>query len=113
DALASDRLSTGRPLLTPMEEGEIVEGVLARVLGLARIQPYLDDPEISDIHIRGCDSVWLKLRDGTRMRAEPVADTDEELVELVRMAAARGGRGERRFDAANPELNLQLSDGSR
>src|SRR4029450_10707872 len=59
------------------------------------------------------DSVWLKLRDGTRVPGDPVADSDEELVELVRMAAARMGHSERRFDAANPELNLQLPDGSR
>ena len=36
-----------------------------------------------------------------------------ELVELIRLAAARQGRSERRFDAAHPELNLQLADGSR
>ena len=43
----------------------------------------------------------------------PVVDTDEELVDLVRLVATRLGRSERRFDAANPELNLQLPDGSR
>ena len=31
----------------------------------------------------------------------------------MRLVAARMGRSERRFDAANPELNLQLPDGSR
>jgi Flp pilus assembly CpaF family ATPase len=87
--------------------------VFARVQGLAGIQPYLDDPDVTDIHIRGHDSVWLKLRDGTRRPADPVAASDEELVELVRVIAARMGRSERRFDAANPELNIQLPDGSR
>ena len=72
-----------------------------------------DDPDITDIHIRGCESVWLKRRDGTRVPSPPVADSDDELVQLVRLAATRMGRSERRFDAANPELNLQLPDGSR
>jgi hypothetical protein len=83
------------------------------VQGLAGLQPHLDDPDVTDIHIRGHDSVWLKLRDGTRRPADPVATSDEELVELVRVIAARMGRSERRFDAANPELNIQLPDGSR
>jgi pilus assembly protein CpaF len=113
DRLATERLSAGQPPLSMEDEGEIAEAVMAKVLGLARIQPYLDDPDVSDIHIRGFDSVWLKRRDGTRVRAEPVADSDEELIELLRVVAARMGRSERRFDAANPELNVQLPDGSR
>lgn len=113
DDVAGARLVAGRDLLTPEEEAALFAAVVAQVQGMGRIQPHLDDPDVSDIHIRGCDAVWLKLRDGSRVRAEPVADSDDELVELVRMAAARMGRGERRFDAANPELNLQLPDGSR
>ena len=44
---------------------------------------------------------------------DPVAESDEELVELLRMAAARFGLSERRFDVAHPELDLRLPDGSR
>jgi Flp pilus assembly CpaF family ATPase len=113
DRLAAERLSRGLDLLAPDEEAALFAGVMAAVVGLGRIQPYLDAPEVSDIHIRGCDSVWLKHHDGSRVRGEPVADTDDELVELVRLVAARMGRTERRFDAAHPELNLQLPDGSR
>ena len=113
DSLASERLATGVDTLTIGEEQRLTEAVLDTVMGLGRIQPLLDDPDISDIHIRGWDSVWLKLRDGRRVPSGPVAASDEELVELIRRAAARSGRAERRFDAANPELNLQLPDGSR
>jgi pilus assembly protein CpaF len=113
DALATDRLVAALDPLSPADEYLLTEAVFARVMGLGRIQPYLDDPDVSDIHIRGCDSVWLKGRGGERWPGEPVAGTDDELVELIRIAAARMGRSERRFDAANPELNLQLSDGSR
>jgi Flp pilus assembly CpaF family ATPase len=113
DAFAEERLAQGLDPPDPETEHELVEAVFARVQGLAGIQPYLDDPEVTDIHIRGHDSVWLKLRDGTRRPADPVATSDEELVELVRVIAARMGRSERRFDAANPELNIQLPDGSR
>ncbi len=113
DALAAEHLADGFEPLNGSEEDHLVEAVLAKVLGLGRIQPLLDDPEINDIHIRGSASTRLKLIDGRRIASRPVVDSDEELVDLVRLVATRLGRSERRFDAANPELNLQLPDGSR
>jgi Flp pilus assembly CpaF family ATPase len=113
DRLAAAALSSGGAPLEPTDEEALADAVMDAVLGLGRIQPLLDDPDVSDIHIRGCDSVWVKLRDGTRMPADPVVGSDQELVELVRRVAARMGRSERRFDAAHPELNVQLPDGSR
>lgn len=113
DDLAAERLASGEDPLSAQAEAALFAAVVAQVQGMGRIQPLLDDPHVSDIHIRGCEPVWLKLRDGSRVRVESVADTDEELVELVRMVASRMGHGERRFDAAHPELNLQLPDGSR
>jgi Flp pilus assembly CpaF family ATPase len=44
---------------------------------------------------------------------DPIVDSDQELVELIRHIATRHTPYERRFDSANPELNLQLNDGSR
>lgn len=113
DDLTADRLASGLDPLDPDTEQTLADSVLDAVFGLGRIQPLLDDPEISDIHIRGCEPVWLKLRNGTRVQAPPVVSSDDELVELIRRAAARTGRAERRLDAANPDLNLQLPDGSR
>jgi len=113
DVLAAESLAGGTSPLDADEESELVEAVLAKVLGLGRLQPLLDNPEISDIHIRGCASTRLKMTDGRRLGVPPVVDTDEELVELVRLIAARMGRSERRFDAANSDVNLQLPDGSR
>ena len=113
DAYATQQLSRGHTPLSVPEETDIVAAVLAKVLGLGRIQPLLDDPQINDIHIRGNAPVWVKLTNGERKQMLPVVETDDELIELVRMAATRMGRTERRFDAGNPELNLQLADGSR
>ncbi len=91
----------------------IADAVVAGILGLGRLQRLLEDPEISDIHVRGNSPVWVKWRNGTRTCVEPIVDSDDELIELIRRAATRLVRLEQRFDAANPELNLQLPDGSR
>ena len=52
-------------------------------------------------------------RDGREERSPPVAETDEELVELIQVLAAYTGLSSRPFDSANPQLDLRLPDGSR
>jgi Flp pilus assembly CpaF family ATPase len=109
------RLAMKRPLDTwpPLDEEGIVNEVIAQVLGLGGLESLLSDPDVSDIHVRGCDSVWVKLRDGRRERRAPIVESDEELVSLIRRAGTRFSRTEKRFDAGTPELNMQLPDGSR
>lgn len=109
------RLTAKRPVdaWPPIDEDGVVADVVARVLGLGGLESLLADPDISDIHIRGHDSVWVKLRDGRRERRAPIVESDEELIALIRRAGVRLSRIERRFDAATPELNMQLPDGSR
>ena len=111
--LSAARRSEGRSVLSIFDETEITSAVIAQVLGLGRLQPLLEDDEISDIHVRGNAPVWVKLRNGLREMREPIVETDDELIELVRRAATRLSRQERRFDAGTPELNMQLPDGSR
>lgn len=111
--LSGARRAEARAVLTSSEEQQLTDEVIAHVLGLGRLQPLLDDPDITDIHIRGCASVWVKLRNGTRERRLPIVESDYELIELIRRAGTRMGNTEHRFDAGNPELNLQLPDGSR
>ena len=116
DALTEERrrrLSAGGRPLDADAEDDLARAAFDALFGLGRLQRLLDDPDVSDIHVNGCDSVHLRRRDGTRMQVERIAESDEELIDLIRLAATRFGRTERRFDAANPELNLQLPDGSR
>jgi pilus assembly protein CpaF len=111
--LAREAYAEGRRPLRETDEEAITVAVLARLHGLARLQPLLDDPSIRDIHVSGASRVWLTLRDGTKVRGPAVAGSDGELVELIATAARRLGRSERRWDHAHPELNLQLPNGDR
>ena len=111
--LSAARRSEGKSVLTVFDEAAVSSAAIAQVLGLGRLQLLLEDDEISDVHVRGNCRVWVKLRNGQRETRDPIVDTDEELIELVRRAATRLSRQERRFDAGTPELNMQLPDGSR
>jgi Flp pilus assembly CpaF family ATPase len=80
---------------------------------MGRLQALIDDPSIENIDINGCDRVWATFADGSKWMMEAVADSDDELVEMMRSAASRFGLSERRFDMGRPELDLRLPDGSR
>ncbi len=111
--LAADAYAAGNAPLDEATEAELSAAVLDRLHGLARLQPLLDDPQVRDIHISGAQRVWLNLRDGTKTPGPAVADSDDDLIELIATAARRLGRSERRWDHAHPELNLQLPNGDR
>jgi pilus assembly protein CpaF len=110
---ARAELAAGRKPPDAADEEELAAGIHAALFGVGRLQPLLDDPEVENIDINGCDRVFVGYSDGREILAEPVADTDDELIELVQVLAAYSGLSSRPFDTANPQLDLRLPDGSR
>ncbi|HEY1989855.1 MAG TPA: ATPase, T2SS/T4P/T4SS family [Acidimicrobiales bacterium] len=113
DDLASDGSGAGEIAPTVAEEQMLAQSVLDALFGMGRLQALIDDPRIENIDINGCDRVWATFADGSKRMMEPIADSDDELVEMMRSAASRFGLSERRFDMGRPELDLRLPDGSR
>jgi len=111
--IAAERVASGQTPIEATEEQHLAQAVLDALFGLGRLQVLVDDPEIENIDVNGCDRVWVTYADGQKALMEPIADSDSELVEVLRSAAARFGLSERRFDTAHPELDLCLPDGSR
>ena len=111
--LARREIAQGRTPLTAEEEEAVAAGVHAALFGVGRLQPLLDDPDIENVDVNGCDNVFVSYADGREEAAEPVADSDEELVELIQILGAYSGLSSRPFDTANPQLDLRLPDGSR
>jgi len=110
---AEERVVLGSVPLDPIEEQQVAQEILDSLFGLGRVQHLVDDPAVENIDINGCDRVWVTYADGKKIFSAPVADSDDELIEIVRSAAARLGLSERRFDTSHPELDLRLPDGSR
>ncbi|MGH3388392.1 MAG: CpaF family protein, partial [Actinomadura sp.] len=110
---ARGEITAGRRPPGAEEEEQLAAGVHAALFGVGRLQPLLEDSEIENIDINGCDRVFVGYADGREVMAEPVAETDDELVELVQILAAYSGLSSRPFDTANPQLDLRLPDGSR
>lgn len=113
DVIAAERARAFLPPLDVAEESRIADEVLANLFGLGPLERLLGDESIENVNVNGCDTVWVHHADGTKRREAPIVESDAELVTLIRKAAAQLGRTERRFDIANPFLDLQLPDGSR
>ena len=113
ERLAGVALAEGRSPLQPTDEEALTRAVLDRLFELGRLQPLLDDDRIQNITANGCDRVFVDYADGTKMPGPPIAETDDELVELLREIGRRHGLSEREFNPGRPSLNLQLPDGSR
>ena len=63
----------------------------AALYGVGRLQPLLEDLDIENIDINGCDGVFVGYADGREVIGEPVAESDDELVELVQTLGAYSG----------------------
>jgi len=113
DQRVTQSLLTGSDTPSFDDETSITKSAIDAVLGFGPLQRLLDDPAITDIHIRGTSPAWVKHTDGSRHEIDPIVSTDDELIRLVRNVASRSRNGERRFDAATAECNLCLDDGSR
>jgi pilus assembly protein CpaF len=110
---AKEQLEAGQEPLPFEEENALAQAIHDALFGLGALQRLLDDPSIENIDANGHADVWITRADGSKHRAPPIADSDEELIDTLRMTAARVGLTERRFDNGSPSLNLQLPDGSR
>lgn len=113
EGVAAELVEAGEAPLEVADEHRVARAVLDALFGLGRLQSLIDDRDIENIDVNGCDRVWVTYADGTKESVEPAADSDAELAEMVRSAAARFGLSERRFDVSHPELDLRLPDGSR
>jgi len=110
---ARREISEGRVPQSPEDEESTAAAVHAALFGVGRLQPLLEHPEVENIDINGFDQVYVGYSDGSEVLHDPVADSDEDLIELVQVLAANVGLSSRPFDSANPQLDLRLPDGSR
>jgi pilus assembly protein CpaF len=110
---ARAEITLGRTPPTADEEESLASAIHAALFGVGRLQPLLQNPDVENIDINGCDRVFVGYADGREELADPVAESDEELIELIQILAASVGLASRPFDSANPQLDLRLPDGSR
>lgn len=106
-------MSGGAVAPDPAQVAALAGAVMAALFDLGRFQPLVDDPDIENIEVTGCDDVKVTRSDGTIEVVAPVADTDAELIEALQFLASRAASAARPFSPAHPFLHLQLPGGAR
>ena len=109
DAAAIADLGQVRPLA---DTGALADAVFDALFRLGRLQPLLDDDSVENVMITGHDRVVVERADGSLTEADPVAESDEELLDFLSFVAARA-ENPRPFSPSHPALHLRLDDGSR
>jgi pilus assembly protein CpaF len=95
--------------LTRADRARIAQEVADDILGYGPIEPFLRDPEVTEIMVNGHDSIYVE-REG-RILPVPARFADEShLRRTIDKIVARVGR---RVDEASPMVDARLPDGSR
>jgi len=110
---AADRLHDGELGWTLDDQDALAAAVFNALFGLGRLQPLVDDDTVENIIITGAENVWVEKVDGTLVRVDPVADSDQELLDFLSFVATRSEANARSFSSASPRLHMRLDGGSR
>jgi pilus assembly protein CpaF len=103
-----DQRRAGDPVSAEYEE-TLLDAVIAELLGLGRLQLLLADPDVTEVHILGHDKIRIEYADGSVVNGDPVADSDEELLDILQTLARRSG-SEKNLSPANPHISMELPD---
>lgn len=108
-----DRIHDGQRAWSWDEQQALAEAVFNALFGLGRLQPLVDDVDLENILVDGAENVWVETSDGHLQRRDPVADSDQELIDFVAFVGTRSEVNARSFSPANPHLHMRLDGGAR
>ncbi len=90
---------------------EYCQSQIEEILGFGAIQPYINDPEVSDIMVNGpgAGNVFIE-KHGRLHQVEEYYTEAEQIMNVIEMIVGPVGRV---IDESNPMVDARLSDGSR
>jgi len=91
------------------EQRELVESLIADMLGLGPLEPLMSDETITDIMVNGPRQVYIE-RKGKLELADVHFRDDQHVMNVATKIVSRIGR---RIDEAKPLVDARLEDGSR
>src|SRR6476646_2017545 len=97
---------------TPLSHADrtrIAQDVSDDILGHGPLEPYLRDPEVSEIMVNGPESIFIE-RSGKLFPVDATFSNDAHLRRTIDKIVGRVGR---RVDESSPMVDARLPDGSR
>ncbi len=95
--------------LSGEDRRRLMSEITDEVLGHGPLQPYIDDPGVSEIMVNGADSIYVE-RNGRLTRTSTSFSSEAHLRRVIERIVSRVGR---RIDESSPLVDARLPDGSR
>ena len=100
--------SQDRPL-SNSDRARVTQEISDDILGYGPIEPYLRDPDVSEVMVNGHASIWLE-KSGRLVPATAQFSDEAHLRRTIDKIVSRIGR---RVDESSPMVDARLPDGSR
>jgi pilus assembly protein CpaF len=104
-----DLLTETKIQLNFVEQRELVESLIADMLGLGPLEPLLEDETVNDIMVNGAKQVYVERRGKLELTGVQFRD-DDHVMNVATKIVTRIGR---RIDESTPLVDARLADGSR
>jgi len=95
--------------LTVADRARVAQEIADDILGYGPLEPYLRDPDITEVMVNGYDSLYIE-RAGRIYPVEGTFSDEGHLRRTIDKIVARVGR---RVDESSPMVDARLPDGSR
>jgi pilus assembly protein CpaF len=102
-------LQREKEIIPQITEDEIIQAVFHRIVGLGPIEPYLNDPQVTEIMVNAPDEIFVE-KDGELIQVQISFRDQEHILSVIDRIVAPLGR---RVDESTPFVDARLPDGSR
>ncbi len=107
--IVAEELSAEEAPLSPGDRAELERQIADDILGYGPLEPYLQDPTVTEVMVNGSDQVYVE-RAGRIEETETSFLDDAHLLRIIDRIVSQVGR---RIDEASPMVDARLPDGSR
>ena len=109
---AIDKLCQETKLTITMDERiSIIRDLVASIVSLGPLRPFIEDPTISEIMVNGCKSVYIQRAGKIEKTNVHFADNANLIHTIQKILAASASS--RRVDESSPYVDFSMADGSR
>jgi pilus assembly protein CpaF len=109
DQVLDQIVASEEHLLSPEERRSIIDAVTDNVVGYGPIQPFLDDPEVSEIMVNAHDLIFVEAN-GRLVETDASFYSDGHLRSVIERMVAIAGRT---INESTALVDARLADGSR
>jgi pilus assembly protein CpaF len=108
-AALQDVMAEEETPLTSADRSRITQEISDDILGYGPIEPFLRDPDLSEVMVNGPNDIWIE-RSGRLVKVEGHFNDEAHLRRTIDKIVSKIGR---RVDESSPMVDARLPDGSR